>query len=176
MTWNYPNKPLIQLWYWNFIIHVLLVHAKTQGKKRHTGNDWSYLCGCVMSSLTGRSGGCPRCAAGEHPAWCVCVCVKLWFTELLTVGVWKCVCVCVDGGHSWRIRQGWKQEADVQEQQPIPMRLLLWLLQSEWRLAVWHRYQPVREDKKDCVTFLLPASWCNNTNVSKRHIKKLDLY
>lgn len=56
---------------------------------------------------------------------------NLWLSE--SVCVFECV--CSNTQHSPpRIPQGWKQEADVQ--QPIPMRLVIWLLQSERQLSV----------------------------------------
>ncbi len=136
-----------------------------------------------MSSLTGQLGGCPRSVAGEHTACCVycstdvCLCKcrcdllgsnqravilpKLQMSGSLCVCVCVrvCVCVCVYSGWSntqdgpSRIPQGWKQEADIQRQQPIPMRILIWLLQSDRCLTPVPTYQ--RGEKDRVTVFLL---------------------
>lgn len=117
----------------------------------HGGGHRSYLGGCVKSSWT--NGTC-EWAPGSARA-----------SQSRRVVVWAqmgifdhCggVDVCVEEGRwvgrggwrSWRIPQGWEQEADVKQQQPAPMRLWIWLLLSE------RQHQPMRKHRTASQDFL----------------------
>lgn len=134
--------------------------------KKSRGSPWR-PCDVIADRSVGCLAGCQvsvRLAVRESECVPEHTCVYASTAQGLNHQNYGCVCIFVCWGSTpWRIPQGREQEADVQEYQMIPMRLLISaspIRVPAHRLAL--TYQRGRKNKASMLFLikLTPDSWC----------------